>query len=203
MTTALLYILLLLPPGAIVWIVWSYRSKASRKNALSRERAALLLRVPPQVPSEPQDPVGRSAGAAMPALVSEVPERAAAVFAAVRRERFLSAPETLAYYLLKTGLPRHEVFPRVSLAAVLAPPVSQPWTGADQARFARHILDFVVCDKSLRVLTAVRLAGAAPSEGGEWVDSYLAAAGIRLVRLDPKAPPKREELVVIVTGAAS
>ena len=202
MTTALLYLLLLLPPGAVVWIIWSYRNKTSQRNALSQERAELMVRTSPQNSAEPEPAAGNGEVAAAPAVVPAATERIAVAFAALRRERFLSPPETLAYYLLKTGLPRHEVFARVSLAEVLTPAGSQPWTPLDQARFARHVLHFVVCDKSLQVLTAIRLAGAAPAEGMEWADSCLTAAGIRLVRLDPKAPPKREELSNIILGAS-
>jgi hypothetical protein len=50
-----------------------------------------------------------------------------------RRERFLSQPETLVYYLLRTGMAGYEVFPRVSLASVVAVPPNVPLRPAEGA----------------------------------------------------------------------
>ena len=199
MSTALVYVFLLLPVVAVAWIVWSYRRKAGDKEARSREREMELVgllqgdrtsRAPstPRASANPDAPVAPSPAAAPSAAVT-----------ATRRERFLSQPETLIYYLLRTGMAGYEVFPRVSLASVLAPSSAPPRTGG-QAPSGAHDLDFVVCDKSMRIVAAIQLAGRLAGPDSVRVEQNLAAAGIKLVTVDPKALPKRGELGALILG---
>ena len=202
MSTALVYVFLLLPVVAVAWIVWSYRRKAGDKEARTREREMELVgllhadRTPRAAPAQ-RASVNPDAAVAAP-LAAAPP----AASTATRRERFLSQPETLIYYLLRTGMAGYEVFPRVSLASVIAPPSSAPARAGSQAPSSAHDLDFVVCDKSMRIVAAIQLAGRLAGPDSVRVEQNLAAAGIRLVTVDPNALPKREDLGALILGSA-
>jgi hypothetical protein len=204
MSTALVYVFLLLPVIAVAWIIWSYRRKAGDKEARSREREMELVgllqadRTPRTAAAERASANPGAPVAAPPAAVpSPAPSPAAT---GTRRERFLSQPETLVYYLLRTGMAGYEVFPRVSLASVIAAASNAPARSASHAPSGAHDLDFVVCDKSMRIVAAIQLAGRLQGADSARVEQNLAAAGIRLVTVDPKALPKRAELGTLILG---
>src|SRR5262245_21623322 len=108
MSTGFWLVLLLLPAFGIIYAVWSYRNKTAAKEASSRERMTLLVGV---------TQAARAADAVSGRVSPQGPvKQLAAVMEGVTQAgRFLNQPETLAYYLLKAGLPGYEVFPRVSL----------------------------------------------------------------------------------------
>jgi len=195
MSTALSYLFLLLPVVAVVWIVRTYRRKAGEKEARSREREMALVGLI-QTDRAPRPVAGEKAGASSVAPASAP----AATVTATRRERFLSQPETLIYYLLRTGMAGYEVFPRASLASVVAAASSAPGHSGVTASAGAHDLDFVVCDKSMRIVAAIQLAGRLTGPDSVRVERNLAAAGIRLVTIDPKALPKREQLGALILG---
>jgi hypothetical protein len=202
MSTALVYVFLLLPVVAVAWIVWSYRRKAGDKEARSREREMELVGLLQADKTSRAAPAQRASvnpGAPVAAPPSSVAAPSAAA-TATRRERFLSQPETLVYYLLRTGMAGYEVFPRVSLASVVAAVSNAPVRPANQAPSGAHDLDFVVCDKSMRIVAAIQLAGRLAGPDSARVEQSLAAAGIRLVTVDPKALPKRGELGALILG---
>ncbi len=201
MSTVLSYLALLLPVAAVAWIVWSYQRKALDKEARSRERAAALLGVPGAAgPGRPGagSPTPRAAPVPLP-QTSPLPAPQPSSRPA-SRERFLSQPEALAYYLLRAGLPGYAVFPHVSLGAVLA---DGAVGGDSRPPLVRHDLDFVVCDKGLRVLAVVRLKPAGMAGAARWADERLAAAGIRVVTLDPAGLPRRAQVAALVLGAGA
>jgi hypothetical protein len=194
MSTALGYLFLLLPIAGIAWVVWSYRRKAGDKEARRREREMELVglvqadKVPRTVPA------GRSGAGSAPASVAPAP-------VVTRHERFLSQPETLVYYLLRTGMAGYEVFPRVSLASVVAVPPNVPLRpGEARSGAIGHDLDFVVCDKSMRIIAAIQLAGRLDGRDSARVEQSLAAGGVRLVTIDPRALPRREQLGALILG---
>src|SRR4029450_8937936 len=152
MSTALWFLLLLPPAFGIIYAVWSYRNRTAAKEASSRERMALLVGV-----TQAARAADTVSGKISPQRVAEL--RTAPGEARTQARRFLGEPETLAYYLLKAGLPGYEVFPRVSLATVLAAgaSVAAPTKG-------RQNLDFVICDKTMQVVVAVQLEGRASTE---------------------------------------
>ena len=195
MSTALSYLFLLLPVVAVVWIVRTYRRKVGEKEARSREREMALVGLI-QTDRAPRPVAGEKAGAS-PVAPASAP---AATVTATRRERFLSQPETLIYYLLRTGMAGYEVFPRASLASVVAAASSVPGHSGVTASPGAHDLDFVVCDKSMRIVAAIQLAGRLTGPDSVRVERNLAAAGIRLVTIDPKALPKREQLGALILG---
>jgi hypothetical protein len=184
------YLLALAPVAAIAYAVWSYRKKSVEREAASRERLALLVGSAAALNAPGENaPRGGSAAAPSPPLPGWV-----------ARERFLSQPETLLYYLLRAGLPDHQVFAHVNLAALVAAREGLPGFEREQQlrRLAQHRLGFVICDKAMRVVAAIDLE---PAAGRELKAECLGAAGIRLVVLDPGAPPRREDVRQLVLGA--
>ena len=176
MSTAVWYMFLLVPVVAVAYVVWAYRKRAADKEARSRERLAALA--------------GVVHGAGAPRQPRPVPATVAPAtpVAAARPVAFLTPPENLLYHVLKAGLPDHEIFPHVSLAAVL---------GA-RAGAAGHDLDFVVCDKSMRVVAAIVMDGQA--RGAESLARPLASAGIRLIPIPAAALPRREQVRALIYG---
>lgn len=192
MSTALGYLFLLLPVAAVVWIVWNYRRKTGAKDAKSREREATLVGLAHSAGKPP-----RPAAAVAPTQPA-APAPAPPAATATRRDRYLSQPETLIYYLLRSGMPGYEVFPRVGLASV----VNMAAAHSGPAPSITHDLDFVVCDKGMRVVAAIQLAGRLAAPHKARVEQSLAAAGIKVVTIDPKALPRREQLSVLILGQA-
>ena len=206
---------LLVGTSVIAYFVWDFRKKTADREVASQKRFEELLRE--QAPGGPAPaaapaatPVPRAAPAAtsvqaaapVPAAASAPPAAAATV-----RERFLGQHETLLYLLLKTGLPDHEIFANVSLASVTALPGGGSEREQQLRRLAPYQLDFVVCDKSMRVVAAVDLetAGGAEAAGiQQFKADHLKRAGIRLVRVNPAAMPKRDQVrgLVIDGGGA-
>jgi hypothetical protein len=122
------------------------------------------------------------------------------------RERLLTPPQTLLYYLLRTGLPEHIVFAQMPLAAVLEPDARLTgFARDDHARdLLEHVVDFVIADKSLRPLSAVVLRNAAArSAGAKSVQpaAWLKAAGMKYVELDAAALPRKEAIRALVLSS--
>jgi len=195
MNTAVWYLLLLTPVFAIVYVLWAYRNKAAAKEAASRERLTALVGIVEG--ARAAGSAARKEQTAAPAVVSKPATDAARPAV---RPRFLTQPETLMYYVLKAGLPDHEIFPRVSLASVIAAAENIPPSALAERRPARHEIDFVICDKSMQVVAAVQLDA---QPGRQDVNQRLSAAGIRLVRFNPAALPRREQVRTLIFGQST
>lgn len=210
-------VFLLVCAAVIAYFVWDFRKKTAAREAASKKRFEKLLREQASGSARPARaavpaaaPVPRAAPAtpaAAPAVPAPAPAPAAAsvpaAAAAAVRERFLGQHETLLYLLLKTGLPDHEIFANVSLASVMALPASGGEREQQLRRLAPHQLDFVVCDKNMRIVAAVDLetAGGADAAGiHQFKADYLKRAGIPLVRVNPAAMPRREQVRALVVG---
>ena len=115
-----------------------------------------------------------------------------------------SPPQTLLYYLLKTGLPDYLIVAQVPVASLLDPaPHLAAYAREEQARmFARHIVDFAILDKTTRPLTVVNLASAGePVRGASTqMKSWMSAVGLRYVELDSTALPRKEAVRALVLG---
>ncbi len=186
------YLLMLVPVFAVVYFIWAYQKRAFDRAGASRERFEKLLGVgqPATAQREPAEPAAGIAGAAPTPIA---------------RERFLTRPEALLYYLLKAGAPGHEVFAHVALASVVgvAQGSAAPEREQQLRRLSLYQLDFVVCDKNMRVVAAVELesAQAAAAAGLQrFKADCLKAAGIRLVRVNPAALPRRDAVRALVLG---
>jgi len=186
------YLFLLVTVGGSVLLVWDYRRKAAAREAASQERFEQIFNA-------------RST-AAVPELPVEAPVAVpAAPATSLSRERFLGRPETLVYRLLKVGLPDHDIFAHVALASIAV----APGTGIEREQQARRIsqyhLDFVICDKNMRVVAAIELetaAGAALTGEQLFKANCLKAAGVSLVRINTTALPRRDAIRALILGQA-
>jgi hypothetical protein len=193
------YLFLLAVAGGVVFAIWNFRRKAAASKAASAARFEKMFKAK------------AAAGAASDLPVVSPPESAtraapmaqAAASTSPPRERFLGKSETLIYYLLKTGVPDHEVFANATLASV----VGAPGNGRDREqqvrRLSQYQLDFVICDKSMRVVAVVDVesaAGAATAGDQSFKSDILRQAGIRVVHVNPAAPPRRERIRALISG---
>jgi uncharacterized protein DUF2726 len=214
----LLWVLFLLVCAAVIaYFVWDFRNKTAAREAASKKRFEELLReqasgsptpaAPPSAAPVPRAAPAAPAPASVPAAApAPAPASMPAAAAPAVRARFLGQHETLLYLLLKTGLPDHEIFANVSLASVTALPAGGGEREQQLRRLAPYQLDFVVCDKSMRVIAAVDLetAGGAEAAGiQQFKADHLKRVGIRLVRVNPAAMPKRDQVRGLVIGGGA
>lgn len=173
-------------------LIWNHRRNAAKREAASKERFREMLKAGPATAAPAGEPAAAVASPAVPAAEA-APEPGIAYAA---RPHLLSPAEKLIYYLLRTGLPDLEVFAKVPLAAV----IEAPGMGYDHEqqlrRLARQVLDFVVCDKGMKIMAGVQLAAVGPEAvvAQRIRSECLKSAGIRLVTIDPSALPKRAEV---------
>ena len=209
-------LMILLPVAAIAYIVWDHKRKAAQRDVASAERMHELLGAIVHAPAE--GAVARSADApavSPPTLAPAIQktaatprEETAAPLYAVR-ERVLSAPQTLLYYLLRTGLPEHVILARVSLAAILE--VGPGLTGFAREEQIRRLcaitVDFLVSDTRMQPLAVIELEtrdeGGAALADRESARTRLAAAGVRYLEVDPRAMPRKEALRALVLEAGT
>jgi hypothetical protein len=189
--------------GAI--LVWDYRRKIAARESASKKRFEEMFMVR-QAPVAGAAPPAATSAAMVPvvhaASASAMPKGPAPA-AAASSPRFLGQPETLVYRLLRASIPDHEVFANVSLASVVG--VSGNGFDREQQlrRLSQYRLDFVMCDKSMRVVAVVEIepAGGMPAAGDrQFKADSLKAAGIKLIRVSTAKLPRREELHALVCG---
>jgi len=174
------WILILAPIVAIVVIYRFYQKKTAEREAASSKRFDEIF--------------GGSAKSSTSAPVSvqgmPVPMPAVPQLAWIAKEKFLEPQAKLLYYLLKSGLPDHEIFAQVSLNAVIA--ASQPLR-----KPVKGVIDFVVCDKQMKPVAAIVLA----TPGGvDSIGECVKAAGLRWVCIAPDALPPRGDVRAVVLG---
>ena len=197
------YLSLLVAAGVVAVFIWDYRRKAAQREAASKERFEQMFKGRSPAAQPPGSiPVP---AAAIPSAVTGAAPNTPPV-AALPKGYFLGRAEALVYYLLKAGVPRHEVFANVTLASIVGVPDSVIGSAREQQqrRLAQYQVDFIVCDKDLRVIAAVELdtAQAADAAGAQrFKADCLKAAGIRLVRVNPSALPRAEEIGPLLAGS--
>ncbi len=195
------FLFLLAATGVIAVFIWDYRRKTAAREAASRERFERIFKEPVAAASTTEPPPAVAPDTAVGSVISTA---AAPLFPA--RERFLGPAETATYLLLKTGIPDHEIFANVSLASVVGAPGGSREREQRFQRLSQYRLDFVVCDRSMRIVAAIELeaASSAESQGTRrFISDCLSAGGVRLVRLSPAALPRREEIRALVCGSAA
>ena len=195
------YLFLLAVAGGVGYSIWNFRRKAAASKAASKARFEQLFneRAQPSASSRPSSTAASSGESAAPANVP--PAIAAAPPAST--ERFLGQAESLLYYLLKAGLPGFEVFAGVSLARVVGATGNGRYREQQARRLSQYQLDFVVCDKSMRIVAVVDVdspGGAATAGDQSFKSDTLRQAGIRFVRVNPTVPPRREQVRTLVIG---
>ena len=179
--------------GAIAYFVWNFRKKAAEREAATKKRFEEMFLARPA--SAPHDAPQAAAPVSVVAPEIKAPT---AVAPAPAKGRFLGQRETLLYRLLKVGIPDHEIFANVALASVAGGRNEQ-----ETRRLAQYRLDFVVCDRNMRVVAAVEFepaAGAQAMGDLHFKVDCLKAAGINLVRVNPAALPRRDEIRGLVCG---
>lgn len=166
-------VVLALLGGAIYYGLRKQREHAERSARREAEMLALL-----------RSATGAPASAEAPAAVP-------------RPAKFLAGPAKAAYYLLKLGLPDHEIFSRVRLADLVDVGQTGPAATAD----------FVVCTRDMEVAAVVLLdddgMDALRRAVHERAAQALAAAGVRCVRLNGERLPGRNELRGAILGRAA
>jgi uncharacterized protein DUF2726 len=193
----LAWVLFLLVVFGITGIfVWDFRRKSAARDAASKKRFEEIFQARAAAASAP----GAPAAAASPAAPPEAKTPVASA-APPARDRFLGQHETLLYRLLKAGIPDHEIFANVALPSVVGGRSEH-----ELRRLAQYRVDFVVCDKGMRVVAAVEIEPASGMQAaGEhrFVSECLKAAGVNVVRLNPASLPRREEIRALVCGRPS
>jgi hypothetical protein len=182
----LTWILMLAPIVAIIVIYRFYQKKTAEREAASSKRFDEIFGGAAK--SSTLAPASSASGAAQitPAPIPVVPQSAW-----IAKEKFLEPQAKLLYYLLKSGLPDHEVFAQVSLDAVIvaALPLRKPIAG---------VIDFVVCDKQMKPVAAV---GIVNTSGVDGIGDLVKASGVRWVRIAPDALPARGDVRALVLGS--
>lgn len=192
-------VLFFLAAGAAVGLlVWNHHRKMQEREALSKARFEEIFK---------NERAGAPA-AADPAITAPKPASPALVEPAGASKRLLTQPETLVYFLLRAAMPDHIVFAKVPLPTVTGEaggPAAQ-----SGARRPAPVLDFVVCDKSMRVTAVVHLAGVAgpgavgaPGPDAIVAQRHLTAAGVRFTTIDLARMPSRSEVRARILGDAS
>lgn len=191
------YVIGLVWIAAMVAIILKYTSKQRQRaseRAQHMEKMLVELKANPRAWAD----AGTDAGtAAAPPAAVPVPQFS-------RKPRLLPPPVALLYYVFRTGLPDHEIFAGVALDEVLdigatveAGPREQMLRKISQQRR----LDLVVCTKQLEVVAAVIVAApVAANDSHQFTSQCLQSAGVRLVRVDPAAPPRHHQVHALVYG---
>jgi len=190
--TAIWYLLILAPFIAIPILWWSYRRKMAERDSLSDARWQKM------VGSTKADMALASGAAELTTPPAPRPGFA-------RRERLLDPAQTVLYYLLKNGLPDHEVMAQVRLASVLDLQAEIPASEREQRlrSLGQHTVDFVVCNKALQPVAVIDLPlqeASAQTPAQDFKTRSLAGAGIRYLCLSRKALPKRDAVRALVLG---
>jgi hypothetical protein len=195
-------LLLLIPIAAAAYLVWNHQRKTLQRDAASVERLQTMLGVAPEVPrTQPVQPPA-DATAAAPANAI-----AGAAISYSQRERLLSPPQTLLYYLLRSGLPDHLVFPQMTLASVLetSSAVAAHARTEMSRRLALHTVDFVISDRRMKSVAVIKLNSAADKENNEVssMHRWLAEADVRYIELEAEALPRKDAIRSVVLGEAA
>jgi hypothetical protein len=139
--------------------------------------------------------------------VEPVPAQTAATVVPqfTRKPRLLTPQAALLYYVFRTGLPDHEIFAGVALDEVLEVDAAQAQGGTtEQVRrklAQQRRLDLVICTKQLEVVAAVLVGTASAGENAEnFTRQCLQSAGVRVIQVDPAAPPRHQQVHALVYG---
>lgn len=197
------YVIGLIWVALVIGVIWAYRKKREKRElARAGQLEALLSELKGN-----RDPLAERASTALAPAAATVPAGAAPGPELSKKQRLLPPAEALLYYVFRTGLPDHEICAGLTLADVMdvAPTVRGYAREQTARRLAQQRLDLVVCTKQLEVVAAVvisRAADAAPAGNARFAEECLQTAGIRLVRIDPAAPPRHHEVRALVYGGA-
>jgi hypothetical protein len=196
------YVIGLIWVALLAGVIWTYNRKQRERGAERAKQLAVLLSDLKANPNPVAVIAGGAAAPAAPVLAAPAP-----VTGLSKKQRLLPPAGALLYYVFRTGLPDHEIFAGLTLADVIdIAPVTRGYEREQMARkLAQQRLDLVVCTKQLDVIAAVIINNAADATqagNSRFAEDCLRTAGIRLVRIDPAAPPRHQHVRELVYGAA-
>jgi Protein of unknown function (DUF2726) len=198
----------------IAVFVWNYRRQAAAREAASAERMkAFLEQARATAKMNPNSvstgyatsPTATPAAAPVPAVKAPLPvSGVSGVNGYAVRTSLLTREQAVLYQLMKMGLPDYHVFACVNLGAFIQS--TEALSGfareAQARRLADAMVDFLVCDKSLKAVVAVQCG--APSgkaaETAAFAASCVASTGVRWVEVSPAALPRRETIREVILG---
>jgi hypothetical protein len=205
----LLWIVLLMAVVAIAVLIWNYRRQVAAREAASTARMKALIEQvrgnpvvnpAPTIPAMAAKVTPAVSAKATPAPVAQA--HAVVVSGILARASLLSAEQVALFQALQSALPEYGVFPRMSLSAFIRP--ADNLTGfareVQQRRLTDAVVDFLVCDKGLRPVAAVRVEDAGDAAWHALAQSCIQSTGLRYVALDSEAVPKAEEIRARVLG---
>ena len=193
------YVIGLIWLAMIAWVIWSYHQKQQKREAEQARRFSALLANAQLKHDSPAAASGVNA--------ATVARSATPLPGYSKKQRLLPQAQALLYYVFRTGLPEHEIFANLTLADLveLGPAVRGYERDQKALGLARERLDFVICTKQLEVVAAILFdKGAAPDAvqagNARFAEECLNGAGIRLVRINPAAPPRHHEVRKLIYG---
>ena len=197
------FVLLLACGGVVVFAIWDYRRKTAARSAASKARFEQVFteRAPSAQPDGSTAPVVPVT--AVP--TSPAPQPSAPIAAVPAGDRFLGRSEAVIYRLLKRGLPDHEIFAKVMLSSVVSASGSGHQREQQVRRLTQYQVDFVVCDRDMRIIAAVEVETASGSEAigmRRFKADCLKAAGIPLVQINAASPPRWEDMRALLGAGA-
>jgi len=108
-----------------------------------------------------------------------------------KARRLMTENEAEFFGRLVVALPDHYIFPQVAMTALIEAASSNKKTAhSDRLRIAQQRADFVVCDRSCRVVAVVELDDRTHSRSKDEIrDGRLQQAGIQTVRFQSTSKP--------------
>ena len=183
----------------IAVLVWNYRRQTAAREAASAERMKAFLEQARAAPGRAADaPV-----AAVEPVTRSVRQPDIEGFTA--RTPLLNTEHLAFFHLLKSALPEHEIFARVSLAAFVRP--AENLTGfareAQERRLADATTDFLVCDQAAQPVAAVQngVRSGKAAQTAAFAAACVVSTGVRWVEISPQVAVQREEIRRQVLGA--
>lgn len=176
------YLLLtLLPVAAVIYVVWAHRKRAAERAAASSKRFAEMFGT--AAPSRSGMPVASRNSRASPQPLC------------LRKERVLDERHGALFRALVSGLPEYQIFPHISLGAVVQPPPMLQGREREQRlrALAQNTVDCLVCDRDGRAIAAVDFEDGASAES-RIKSAYLAAAGLHHLRVPAAALPGPQDI---------
>jgi Protein of unknown function (DUF2726) len=119
-----------------------------------------------------------------------------------KKARLMAQADSLLYFVFRTGLPDHEIFANLTLADVVeVTPGMNDYIRAQTVRgLAKLRLDLVVCTRQLEVIAVVLVDRGNEAAHTGFAAECLRSAGIRLVQVNPAAPPRHQQVRGLVYG---
>jgi uncharacterized protein DUF2726 len=196
--TSAYLLLLLIPVFVVLYVLWDYRRRTAQRDNATAERLQDVILVAAKVPRTAQARGGNTTSASADTKVG------APIISYVRRDRLLSPPQTLLYYLLRSELPDHLVFAQMTLSSVLdtAPGVAEHARSEMARRLADHRVDFVICDRRMHPVAVLKIQNSPDSTSNELSSAqrWLDEAGVRYVDIDARALPRKEAVRALALG---